>query len=215
MPEAITINDQPISATFFGEGKWLTDFVTPGSLEVKELYKKITDGVDEAEDRLLACWAWVANQVKYTKFVRAKIWINGQVSVQDDYWQLPSQLISTPVKIGNCVNKALLLTSLIRNELPAEKVYCVLGNLNQGGSPGGHSWVEVALNSHRYIMESTRGDMKPLVVTEAADIYEPVIYFNDKMVSAIEERTLLQPFCAVYATWLKDYLDFAYINGGK
>jgi hypothetical protein len=64
-------------------------------------------------------------------------------------------------------------------------------------------------------MESTRGDMKPMVLAESADIYEPVVYFNDEEVSAIEGRTVLEPFTAVYADWLRDYLDWAYIEGRK
>jgi len=213
MVQPISIDDQPISATFFDEGRWLTSFVTPDALEVKELHAKLTKNIDELEDKMLACWNWVANGVRYVKFVRGKIWVNGHSSVQDDYWQPPSQLIQT--KVGNCANKAFLLASLLRNDISAEKVHCVLGNLHQGRKPGGHAWVEVRLNSHSYIMESTRGDMAPLVISNMANIYESVIYFNDKVVSAIPGRTLLQPFCAVYADWLKDYLDWAYIEGAK
>ncbi len=213
MPTAIAINDQPIEATFFGEGKWLTEFITPNALEVKRLHDKLTDGVDEIGDRVLACWEWVANKVRYVRFVQARIEINGHVSAQEDYWQDPSQVIRT--KIGNCANKAFLLCSLLRNELPPERVSAVLGNLNQGGEIGGHAWCEVSLNSHSSILEATRGDMRPMVATDVADMYEPVIYFNDKNLSAIEGRTLLTPFCALYADWLRDYLDFAYIQGRK
>jgi len=213
MPQPIPIDDQPISATFFGEGRWLTDFITPNDLEVENLHKEVTKDIDELEDRLIACWSWVANKVKYVRFVKAKIWVNGHSSVQDDYWQLPSQTIRT--RIGNCANKAILLTSLVRKELPVDKVFCVLGNLHQPLNSGGHAWVEVKLNSHNYILESTRGDMKPFVVSDVADVYESVIYFNDEKVEAIEGRTVLEPFTAVYADWLRDYLDWAYIEGGK
>jgi len=213
MPESTLIDDQPISATFFGEGRWLTDFITPDALEVKKLYDSLAKKAEGYEGRAVACWEWVANQVKYVRFVNAKIWVNGHSSVQNDYWQMPSQVIRT--RVGNCCNKAFLLASLIRNELPTERVHCVLGNLHQPPQPGGHAWVEVCFNSHKYIMEATRGDMKPMVASEVADIYEPVIYFNDESVSAIEGRTVLEPFTAVYADWLKDYLDWAYIKGAK
>jgi len=211
MSQPTQIDDQPISATFFGEGKWLTDFITPDALEVQELHKQITQGIDDLEEKLLACWNWVANRVKYVKFVKAKIWVNGHTSVQDDYWQDPAQVIRT--KIGNCANKSILLASLIRNDLPPNQVNVALGNLHQPPNPGGHAWIELNFNSHPYIMESTRGDMQPMVASKVADIYEPVIYFNDKRVSAIEDRTLLTPFSAVYASWLKDYLDWAFIEG--
>jgi len=210
MPLATPINDQPIASTFFGEGKWLTDFVTPDALEVQKLHDSLTEGIYNLEDKLLACWEWVADEVKYVSFVRAKMWVNGHSSVQNDYWQNPSQVIRT--KIGNCSNKAFLLASLIRNDLAPGQVSVVLGNLHQPPGAGGHAWLEVNFNSHPYIMESTKGDMQPMVATRVADIYEPVVYFNDKTVSAIEGRTLLMPFCAVYVDWLRDYLDFAFIQ---
>lgn len=208
----VQIDDQPIAATFFGEGKWLTDFVTPDALEVQELHQSMISGLDDLECRLLACWDWVADRVKYVKFVKAKMWINGHSSVQSDYWQNPSQVIRT--QVGNCVNKSILLASLIRNDLPPEQVSVVLGNLHQPPGDGGHAWCQVRLDQD-YIMESTRGDMQPLVATKVADIYEDVVHFNDKIVSAIEDRTLLTPFSAVYADWLKDYLDWAFIEGRK
>lgn len=212
MSQPVLINDQPMAATFFGEGKWLTDFVTPDALEVKELHSKLTEGIDNLEDRLIASWDWVANKVRYVTFVKAKIWVNGHSSVQGDYWQNPGQLIRT--KVGNCANKAFLLASLIRNDLPAEQVRVVLGNLHQPPGAGGHAWVQVQLEK-AYIMESTRGDMQPLVATQVADVYESVVFFNDMDVSVIEDRTLLTPFAAVYADWLSDYLDFAFIEGRK
>jgi len=213
MSQPIQIDDQPIASTFFGEGKWLTGFITPDALEVQRLHTELTEGIDNLDDRLIACWDFVADRVRYVKFVKAKLWVGGKSSVQTDYWQTPGQVIRT--RIGNCCNKSFLLASLIRQELPPEQVSVVLGNLCQKGNPGGHAWLELNFNSHPYIMESTRGDMRPMVASEVANIYEPVIYFNDKSVSAIEDRTLLTPFSAVYASWLRDYLDWCFIEGAK
>lgn len=213
MPYPIPIDNQPITATFFNEGKWLTDFVTPDALEVKVLHKKVTTGISNLEDKLSALHQWVGDKVKYTPFVKAKIWINGKSSVQKDYWGEPSNVIRT--KVGNCSNKAFLLASLVRNELSSDQVHVILGNLHQPPRPGGHAWVKVNMGGEDYIMESTRGDMKPMVMARVADIYEDIIYFNDEEVKAIEDRTLLTPFTAVYADWLKDYLDWAFIEGRK
>lgn len=213
MSNAVPIDDQPIAATFFGEGKWLTDFVTPEALEVQALYAELTNGIYNIEDQLEACWQWVANEVQYVTFVKAKIVINGRSSVQQDYWQSPGQVIRT--QVGNCANKAFLLVSLARQTLAAEQVRVVLGNLHQPPGPGGHAWVEVNYNSHPSIMESTRGDMQPMVASRVADVYEPVIYFNDETVCALKDRALLTPFTAVYADWLSDYLNWAFIEGGK
>ena len=124
MSELVLINDQPISATFFGEGKWLTEFVTPNSLEVQKLHEILTSGVVSVRDKLAALHSWVGYQVKYVPFVHAKIWIEGECSVQDDYWAQPADVIKT--RIGNCANKSFLLASLIRNTLPLEQVEVIL-----------------------------------------------------------------------------------------
>lgn len=211
--QLVRINDQPVSPTFFGEGKFLTEYVTPNALDVNALFKKLAESETDVHGVLLKCWDWVADQVKYVSFVKAKIWIAGKTSEQEDFWQSPSGVIRT--KIGNCANKSFLLASLVRNVLPPEQIEVVLGNLKQKGNVGGHAWCQVNIDGENYIMESTRSDMQPLVTTRVAEIYEDVLHFNDKTVSAFENRTLLVPFAAVYADWLKDYLDWAFIEGRK
>lgn len=217
MAELIAIDDQPISATFFGEGKFLTEFITPGNLEVQELHKGIINGIDKLDDRLVALHGWVASNIRYTKFVRGKMWVSntelmGKSSTQNDLWIPPS--LTRRVGIGNCATKSFLLASLVRNELPQSQVYCVLGNL-YNGKPGGHAWVLVKLDGREYIMESTRPDVPALIPAEATERYEAVHLFNDKETYAIEGKTVLEPFTACFSTWLKDYLDFAYIEGRK
>ena len=210
--QAVEINDQPISAAFFNQGDWLTDFVTPSALEVRTLYEDLTHDIEDTNEKIVALWSWVASEVKYIPFVSGQLRIGNFVSRQDDVWQYPSMVIKT--KLGNCANKSFLLTSLLRNMLPETDVYAVLGNLHQPGE-GGHAWVEVIQNGEDYILETTRADMTPFTNKVKADIYEDVIYFNDRLTYAIEGRTLLQPFCAVYADWLSDYLNWAYIEARR
>ncbi|MFA5401487.1 MAG: hypothetical protein WC359_13640 [Dehalococcoidia bacterium] len=210
--EAIPINDQPVSATFFGEGRWLTDFITPDALEVQALHEKLTKGITEVIERITSCWKWVADQVNYVKFVRGKVWIAGKVSVQDDLWTLPETTIKT--RVGNCAVKSFLLTSLLRNELSEDEVACVLGNLYTG-RPGGHAWVNVRFGGEEYTMESTTSLVPPLVPSCATDRYEAVHFFNDKKVKAVEGKTQLIPFADVYSTWLSDYLHWASIEGER
>lgn len=207
-----SIDDQPISATFFGEGRWLTSFITPDALEIQNLHSEITRDIDELNDRLVALWDWVASRVKYTKFVKGKIWVEGKSSSQSDLWISPS--LTSRVRVGNCATKSFLLASLIRNELPADRVHCVLGNLHNG-RPGGHAWVQISFNGSECVMESTRPDIPAMIMASAAERYEAVHLFNDKTVIAIEGRTVLEPFTACFSTWLKDYLDWAYIEGEK
>ena len=211
MPEGIQIDDQPIASTFFGEGKWLTDFITPNALEVQELHKRLTSDLEEQEDRLLACWEWVGS-LKYKKFVTGKLWIEGKVSVQQDLWNTPR--LTSRVEVGNCINKSFLLTSLLRLELGPESVHCAIGNL-YNGTAGGHAWVQVNLGGQDYIMEATTTKVRPLVLARTAERYEAVHLFNDKEVYTIQGKSVCEPYTACYSPRLSDYLDWIYINGGK
>jgi len=209
--QVVQVDDQPISATFFSEGRWLTDFITPDTLEIKKLYQDITKGISDQGERLAALRSWVANKIRYVPFVKGKLWIEGRSSVQTDLWNSPA--ITALVKVGNCANMSFLLTSLVRNELSAGEVSCVLGNL-YNGKPGGHAWVQCHLNGTDFIMESTRPDSPTMVKALIADRYEPVHFFNDQKVETIEGRTVMTPFSRCYSEWLTDYLDWAYIEGG-
>jgi len=210
--QAIQVDDQPIDATLFAEGKWLTSFITPQALEIEKLHHNLTEGIHDSEDRLIALWDWVASQVEYIKFVKARVSIGGNSFSQDDYWTSPS--ITRRIQVGNCATQSFLLASLLRNELPPSQVYCVLGNL-YNGTAGGHAWVSVMLGGDEYIMESTRYDAPAIVPAIDADRYEAVHYFNDESVLTIEGKTVMTPFTACYSSWLTDYLDWAYIEGAK
>lgn len=206
----VPINDQPVTASFFGEGRWLTDFVTPEASDVRRLYKQLTSGVDGLLDKAVACREWVARQVKYVPFVRGMISVNGKTAFQNDLWTSPSMTIQT--KVGNCAVKSFLLTSLLRNEFPANQVYCTLGNL-YNGKPGGHAWVSLRVpECGEQIMETTVPSVPPMVSADKATRYESVHYFNDQEVFAVEGRTQLVPMAAVYSTWLERYLNWVYIE---
>jgi len=212
MDEITTMDDQPISATFFHEGKWLTEFITPNALEVRRLYADITNGLTLTEEKVKACHNWVANRIRYKQLLTGRLWVEGQTSVQNDLWLSPS--LVKQIRVGNCANKAFLLTSLLRNELGQDHVYCVLGNL-YNGKAGGHAWTEVNLGGRNFICDATNANVQPLVFASIADRYEPVHYFNDKVTYAVEGKTVLEPFAACYSTWLKDYLHWGYIEGRK
>jgi hypothetical protein len=208
----ISIDDQPIAASFFGEGRWLTDFITPDASDIQELFNELTEGIADPTDRIIACWKWVASKVRYVPFVRGKININGKVSVQDDFWASPSMTLH--MRLGNCATKSFLLTSLLRNELSADQVYCTLGNL-YNGHPGGHAWVSLKDTVDEQIMETTVPTAPPMVPATKAQRYETVHYFNDKNVLAVEGKAQLVPMAACYSDWLSTYLNWAYIEGQK
>jgi len=205
----IAIDDQPMDAAFFGEVRRLTDFITPNALEVRSLYEEIIKGIENPLDRITACWEWVASRVKYVKFVRGKLTINGKTSWQNDYWQMPE--MTTRTRVGNCAVKSFLLTSLLRNELSPDQVYCTLGNL-YNGKPGGHAWCNIKMNGQDLISESTTPTAPPLVPASAADRYEAVHYFNDSEVYAVQGKTQMIPMAECYSTWLSDYLNWTYIK---
>jgi transglutaminase-like putative cysteine protease len=205
----VPIDDQPISATFFGEGKWLSDFITPDQPDIKVLWGRLTDRLSSVEDKVIAAWDWVANEVKYKPFIKANISVEGKISYQNDYWQSPS--LCSRTKVGNCANKAFLLTSLLRNTLGTNDVHAVLGNLYNGHAAG-HAWVEATINGKTYIVEPTRNDV-PLIEPSSVDRYEPVHYFNDSVIYAVPGRTVMTPFQSCFSKWLGDYLQWSYING--
>jgi hypothetical protein len=205
----IPIDDQPIAAGFFGEGQWLTNLITPGALDIQALYQQLTQGISGSQERITACWNWVASQVKYVKSVKGYLWVNGRSSVQKDYWSPPSLTLQTLV--GNCATKSFLLCSLLRNELPPDQVYCTLGNL-YNGKAGGHSWVTLKFGDEEYIMESTTPTAPPLVPISAANRYEAVHYFNDQVVQVVEGKSQILPYTLCFSTWLSDYLDWVYIQ---
>lgn len=210
LSNVVPIDDQPISATFFGEGRWLSDFVTPNEPDIEMLWEEVTQGLSSQADKAIAAWDWVANEVKYKSFIRATISVEGKTSTQNDFWQSPA--VCSKTRVGNCVNKAFLLTSLLRRGFPENQVYCVLGNLHNGAISG-HAWVEATIGGQNYILESTRNDV-PLLPVEQGHRYEAVHYANDKEIYAVPGRTVMTPFHSCYSSWLKDYIDFAYVHGG-
>jgi hypothetical protein len=208
----ISIDDQPISATWFGESRWLTEFITPDAMEIKELFNQLCGDTPDKASCVRACHNWVATQIQYKPFIKARLWVEGRSYTNPDTWLRPS--LTRCVGVGNCANKAFLLTSLLRNAMDPGEVHCVLGNL-YNGKAGGHAWVQVKIGERAYIVESTRPDVEPMVSAAIADRYEAVHFFNDQTAYAIEGRTVMEPFSDFYSTWLSDYLNWAYIEGRK
>lgn len=211
----VAMNDQPIDATFFKEGRWLTEFVTPDAMEVEELYKELVVGLDTREERIRAIHEWVGREIKYRPFIKATLIIEGRMSTNRDCWLRPS--ITRRVKVGNCANKAFLVVSLLRQEMSPGDVHVVLGNLHTDKGTGGHAWAQVNIEDRPYVIECTREDVPALVPQgQTVDRYESILFFNDKSAYAISKKTIMEPFAVTgYAMWLKDYLDMAYIEGRK
>lgn len=206
---AIRTDDQPVggrggSATLMGESKWLSKWVDPSSLEIQELYKRLTSGETTLEGRVRACLKYVSDY-RYTRFVKVVSRVAGKTFVQNDAWLEPGAAIHAPAL--NCANRAFLITSLLRQEISPEHIWVVLGNLNFDGQDG-HAWTLLRLNGD-YILESTTPVVSQRFVPAAeADRYEAVIYFNDKETKMVPGLAIREPFSACYCVpWLEDYLD--------
>jgi len=209
---AIPYDNQPIggghsaAATLFGEVKLLTSWIDPSSIDIQNKYKQLTRGLESTEDKIKACLGYVS-AIPYTQFVRVSANVAGRRFVQPDAWLEPSQAIYAG-KL-NCANKTYLLTSLLRQELPAENVWACLGNLNSD-SQDGHAWTYVKLDAD-YILETTNPSVrdKLIPIETVGNIYEDIVYVNDVSVRAIPERKIREPFSSCYncLPFLVDYLD--------
>ena len=73
-----------------------------------------------------------------------------------DYWTEPSEILEA--RAGDCDDKAILLTSILRNYLPADQVYCAFGLWILDGETGGHMYVVAeGEDGEDRIIESTAG----------------------------------------------------------
>jgi len=201
---AVPTTDQPINgATLLHETRYLTSWVTPDNIEIKHLYKELTNNNGKSQkSKVEACWAYVARQLRYKPFLSTKVQVDGKTFIQNDAWLDPAEVVR--VGIANCMNRSILLTSLLRQELPQDKVYVVLGNIKDDG----HAWVVVRLDND-YILETTSPNIKSCFIEASkADIYSPVMLFNDAVVRYFPGRSVHEPFSNLFCvSWLDQYLN--------
>lgn len=202
--EAIKCDDQPINgATIMGESRFLTSWITPESLEIQEKYEELTEGISGQRDRIIAVWQYVKN-IPYTQFVSAKVNIGGRVFSQNDLWLDAGQTLLA--RKLNCMNKSILLISLLRQELSADTAFICLNNVKTNGV-GGHAVGYLRLDDN-YILETTNPGIKsPFLRAEDADIYEAVIFVNDKETRYIPSVQLREPLGYCCVSWLSDYVN--------
>ncbi len=120
-------------------------------------------------------WLYVATKIHYSGYSSMVSFINNLISCQKCI--LPGATLSH--RSGNCVAKAALLVSLLRNRIPASRVNLVMGELNKNGV-GGHAWCQIERNGQWYILESTRvPDINNPWLPAPQKEYIPSVYFND------------------------------------
>jgi len=117
-------------------------------------------------------------------------------------------LADSHVIASNCEDTSILLTSLLRNHLPADCVYCTIGEFEGHG----HGWVTLVKEGEHYVLESTLDRAKPSLWETrelgAKEQYFPVRRFNDLLYEDLQpskvlerdmERTLLEALQGFYA----------------
>jgi len=97
-----------------------------------------------------------------------------------DYWSTPRETFER--EAGDCDCKAIALCSILRNWLPADKVFCAFGNLSNGSNTG-HMWLILeGEDGEDRIIEATAPPGKPL-----KGRYKLMAIFNDKYVFSSPE----------------------------
>lgn len=193
-------DNQPIAARFGDISDWLTNWITPDNPQVRVLYQDITGDLNDVDDKVAACWHWVANEVKYKASIHGKISVEGRTLNQNDLWLYPAETLNPGIRVGNCACKSFLLASLALNASPDIK--CVMGNVNDHGI-GGHAWVEYEDS----ILESTQPNLPtPFISKSRAIHYDPVLYFDNASVYQMPGKELLEPLGLCAIPWLGRYL---------
>jgi hypothetical protein len=86
------------------------------------------------------------------------------------------EFVAGDIAVKNCDDKAILLTSLLRNYIPAEKVFCAFGKWGRNGKADGHMWVIMESNGPEdRVVEATASPDQPLY-----GHYTLEALFNDK-----------------------------------
>lgn len=209
--ELIELSVQPISARF-GDCKDVKEFVQPNSFMVVQIIESLDINKLPSEDeKILKCWDWVVREIKYPLDRKTfALTVYGKTIRSDDYFLEPGETIA--FKVGKCDATSNLLVSMLRNFMPADRVYVVLGDLHNNGV-GGHAWVLVDRMADRtsksFYLETTLSKLpgQPWAKAEQSQaVYHPVLYYNDKQIFAEPNETMCAlPFDNCKVRWLSDY----------
>jgi len=96
----------------------------------------------------------------------------------EEFFQYPGETLawgSNGKGIGDCEDTSILLTSLLRNFMPPDRVFCIIGNYQIFG----HAWVQVKLKDGNLAILETTLTSAPPNPWRLAGPYSPYILFND------------------------------------
>lgn len=143
--------------------------------------KVIADDISQyGGDFALNAWKYVGSNIGYSFFGSHLHFFDS--SVKCAKCSLP---MDVAVKgQSNCVGKAALLTSILRDRYSSDEVYMVVGQFKSpsSGLDGGHAWVNIKRDGIWYVMEST--SPPPISNTwrsayDLSDNYMPDAWVND------------------------------------
>jgi len=182
--EDIIISDK----RFAGETYHITDWITPYALEVQCLFDQLKS--DDPKQTLINCWQWLNDNVSYpTNCLGAAVDRQELISFgtlhyinSTDFWQFASETIARArlarkygrKTLGDCEDMAVIMVSLMRNQLSPQDVYCVMGGYFNSQAAG-HAWVKCRLDGEWHIIDPTIKVGKPVDMSR----YDEYILFND------------------------------------
>ena len=151
-------------------------------------------------DFIIAAWRYVATHVQYDNF-GSMLYFTDQ-GVQCDACFDPLEVLAAGE--SNCVGKSILLTSILRTRIPANRVYMAVGTLNLN-SNGGHAWVRVQHDGIWYALEPTLMPPGQPWIPEVSVAYKYTMegYMNDRIHSCSEPNLCLairKTSCLPYIT---------------
>lgn len=158
-------------------------FIDPGS--VADIAAQMPQGEDEF---ILASWNYVGSGIKYSNY-------GSLIKITSSAVECNRCLLATEVlkaRLGNCVGKAILLTSILRNRIPPERIYMALGQYfrNYPSSDSeGHAWVDILRGNTWDLMESTLPPpANPWKPAEEMPQYVPEAFLNDQSRVCLSEE---------------------------
>ncbi|KKK64944.1 hypothetical protein LCGC14_2979100 [marine sediment metagenome] len=135
----------------------IRNLVQPDDPNVKE----VADVLIQAPDFIEAAQDFVAEFASYQEEV-------------GDYWGFPFETLA--FKYGDCDDLAILLCSILRNGISADKVFCAIGTWEKRGEETGHMWVTIVnQNGRDRIVEATAPSYK-----RTGGTYRLSAIFNDE-----------------------------------
>lgn len=118
--------------------------------DVRAVAPLARDLPENEDDFIVSAWDEVARNIQYQPY--GSILIFGPEKVHCQRCLVPQQVVTR--RSGNCVAKSILLTSILRNRLAADRVYMAVGTM--APDDGGHAWVIARRRDGIwYLLEST------------------------------------------------------------